>query len=709
MASLVEDRMVVARAAIASTIAARTGMRFAGTPTATNEGDQDTYLTLCSMPPAGYHMEIELTPLELIMREVEGRREGEQQASRKITTADHLLEEINAFVHNRLLNPALPVQPLSPGLTDSATIDTVYGETLRRATFAGSAVAQSPRLDEAESLLFDDGVPTETLEKYRDYEKRVGDARADLREIATSGDDASRELAEQRLQRLEAEWIGIGRKREIEEAFRIIQEESVAAGFEDERVALLERFRAGEEKRIDLPGMTYHRVQIAPIAPLFSEESGGHWRRVDLDAGSVVSAISDDAKAVFGITDEQVRRAIDRLQSLSLEFITCDLVRDWIDTRFFTQRYWRLDPGETPLSDGVGGGRLPALPTKVVFIRNATVEYEGDWTARPGTLAEVSFEAPLQSTLQIAAELQPEKTAKSAQIMEAAKRRGLTSSISLLDREAKRVSAKTIRSAVAAAAPMKARSGEDNSGSVLAAARSGMIGSSANTIRMKSERPVSRESSGGARVRDDRDRDRPTTRRPSGGVRVRDHRDQDRPTTRESSGGARVRDHRERNRSTTRESSGGARVRDHRDPNRPTQPTNLTVKGTIEVPDEQKAVLDGISLHYTGEHRPDQEVAISLSRSSPTSRTFDHRFTSRIRTSSRPQRRYEIILRDADGDELDRRSLEIGDETEMTLNWVVRAEQMVIELAGQYTPTLHAWGLQPLPPCPDPDDTLEWP
>lgn len=676
MPSLVEDRMAVARAAIASTIADRTGMPLAGTSTAGAVAPGQSVLSLCSTAPAGYPLEAELVPLEIIMRDVTSIESGEDSDPREMTTADHFLEELKAFVNNRLLNPALPIATLTPGVTDTETIDDIYGDVLSRATFAGGVEPDSPRFQEASALLFENGNASAALETYRSYESRIEQARTALQEIPAE-DAESRDAAKQQLHRLEAEWIGIGKKLEIEEAFRILQAESESAGFQDERVALLEQYRAGEEKRIDLPGMSYHKVQIVPISPLL-DDTNAFWQHVEMDADAVAAGITSDTRAALSLTDDQVHHATDRMQTLTFDFIVCDLLRDWLDPSFFSARYWRLDGDAPPLSDGQGNGRLPALPTRAVFVRGAKVEYEGERSAHPGSLADQAgvTKPGSASMLQIAPASNQREEQTSNRILDAAKQRGLTSSIRLLTKEARRASANAVRKAVAiepaiATAP-------ETPASRIAPNTTGIVAPAVGAKAIVRPRVIDRITRQAEVVAGQRPRDRSRNRR------MRDHRT--RTPDREPANGSRC-----------------PRVRDHRAPR---ISITLSLAGSIETTSEHREALNGLVLQYA-KIGDDQERTIRLEQATPSRLSFRQQLGDVVREGETTG--YHIILRDREGNELDRRLVESDDDEEFTLDWVIKVERIVIELAGQLIPTLHAYGLWPLPACPVPDERLAWP
>ena len=741
MNSLIEDQIAVCRAAIAATISDRLGMPFAR-PYMASAGDTGgkSYFSICSNPPAGpvgYPLETELLPLEAIMRDAEiVARSEESSEDRGMTAADHTLERINAFVHDQLINPALPLSPATPSVTSVRPVNRIYGEILKRAAFAGSVVASSERYREAEALLFEDGARSKAYETYLDYEERI---QKEQNKLVDLGDDSEqRGKIEQRIERLKAEWIGLGRKNEIERAFRTLQEESASAGFENERQALLERYKAGEKVRIDADGqLSYAKAQLVPLSPLFNEESGTQWQQVGLKADDVRQSVDLDIRDLIGISGDQLERATEQMRHLTFEYLVCSIRRDWLDTSFFTERYWRLDSDDEPISDGKGGGRLPTLPMKIIFIRDAEAVFEGDIVADFGD--EADTEASDQSmlrTMQVLPDREDDPEEEDPELIKAAKKAGLSSSLNLLNRETKRAVSRPARQVMTVSHDDDERDSQKKSGNrkrrtsqakktartprikAVAAERSGGSNApqkrraTADTIRpsaaiKQTARSRSSSSSREERTRGRRSRTRRSSDRDSN-PRVRDHRSRSR-SDRDSN--PRRRDHRsssrdERSRDRNNRERHTARARRGRSAER-SRPAarRLIITGEIVASEEHAEILDGVSLNYFRSEGRKKQHRVSLKRSSNTRLTFEERTSWR----GEDVPLFEFILKDEEGDELDRRIAEPEeDESTIELKWTVTEEPVLIELAGKHTPTLHGYGMEIVPPCPDPDESLEW-
>ncbi len=97
------------------------------------------------------------------------------------------------------------------------------------------------------------------------------------------------------------------------------------------------------------------------------------WQTLSLDKAEVtllVQKASPRLKHIFDMGDQNID-----INNISFEYIVVDIVREWLHYKdFLLQRFWKQPDNQTPLSDGNGKGKLPALPEKIIFIRNVKIE-----------------------------------------------------------------------------------------------------------------------------------------------------------------------------------------------------------------------------------------------------------------------------------------------------------------------------------------------
>jgi hypothetical protein len=327
-----------ARAAIAVGLAKRAGLSIAAPGTVATTSRQ---LTL-SPYPLGYQLESELMVLERITQPTAPDTAPDSSPG-GLTSADLLVSETAAFLFDKLVNPVLPLQRVSPEVGDLVPLNGVYEEVLRHARFAGSVRVTSLAYLKAAAVLYvddDRGGRTETAayREYLDFERKAREAQ-DAVDLAAAG-GADRAIKER--ERVLAEWSVRGHRREIDEAIRVILQEELAAGFEDERKQLIERLGAGRRGRVDAPGFSYFPAQLVPIRPLLDPGAApSGWTVVDIGP-SELRALLANADLPVPIPEGSIERALEGFRRLTFEFLVCDVVREWLNEALFEARFWRL-------------------------------------------------------------------------------------------------------------------------------------------------------------------------------------------------------------------------------------------------------------------------------------------------------------------------------------------------------------------------------
>ena len=378
-------RMAVTQAALASVVSARLGMDLAPTSGQVPAVDERGSLSLVGggSHDFGYPFVNELFILEA--RSVHGEpslSEPPGEGAGGISTEDELFAEMTAFVYDSLLNPVLPFADRVPTIGTTATIADVYGKAVRDAEYAGRDVPQSSAWRAARDLLYvveGTGVleHSAVLTRYHEFEELVAEEATKLSLMEIGSDNEAAERSRTKLRHLKAEWDAIGRRPEVEEAFRVMEVEQRDANFMEERRMLIKRFEGGAHHRIDAPGVTFHTASLAPLGPLLDEstpDGATGWQRVSLDVDDVEELLTPEIRARFALDSDHVDAVLARLVGLTYNQTVAAIVRQWLDPSFFRERYWRLRRNDM-LSDGAGGGDLPTLPEQMVFIRGVEVTH----------------------------------------------------------------------------------------------------------------------------------------------------------------------------------------------------------------------------------------------------------------------------------------------------------------------------------------------
>jgi hypothetical protein len=372
-----EERQIeVVRAAVASILAAESGV--IASRGRQEAADFHQSLMLAPGGPFGYEMRGELVALERLALHSDGEgldAEGNESVARGLTRQDEQLSEVTAFLFDHLINLVLPAGLVAPGPEHSIPANEPYEWALRSADFAGQLLDESAAGKEAEALLFtrdENGNrrPSEKYASYLDFELKVEQTRARLRDLPPDARDEDRAVIQQVLERLQADWLMIGHKRLVEAAIQTILREDQVLGFEDERKRLLERLVAKKVKRLDAAGQSYAHSQLFPLMPLLDGIEGpSSWRRFELTSIQLRGAFLQEIIDGLGLTWKELEAGLEGLDRLSFEFLSVSVVREWMDERFFSARYWRLPDGKV-FSDGKGGGVLPGYCSSMLFIRN---------------------------------------------------------------------------------------------------------------------------------------------------------------------------------------------------------------------------------------------------------------------------------------------------------------------------------------------------
>lgn len=692
------DRLAIAQAAVAATVG-----RDLGTPLVDPEPDgtiaDESFLALAGgFAAIGQPIASELLGLERLMRKSEAAAAGESTGGGEtMTDVDVNLDAATARLQNKILNPALPFQVVAPPISDLRTIDSAYGAAVQSATVAGQLGDLPPPAQDAWDLLFDDGKPSEALERYRDYEAQIDEVAAELDSLSEGASQEERQRLQGRLDRLETEWIGLGKKREIERAFEAVRSAQADASFEDERAEVLQRFESGKRLRSDLPGQAYFESHVLPVDALFSEPgSDPRWKIAVLGRDEVIERIDSRVRRAFDLGPGEVERGTEDLAELRFEYLVADIIRDWLDPDFFRARYWKFGPDAEPLSDGAGGGTLPCVPTRVVFVREVEYSIAGYGVAG-GREAGASEEESEPKRHRVMFTEMP--TVMNEATLQAAKKAGLSSAVNMLQKEtAARAAPTTLKISAAqfkampekptkakrAAADVESSATLADDPSVKKAALSeainrkfaiaGVASKVAKAGAGKRGRQLAKLKKRVAERVRPRRRKRPRGKRP--GPKVRDHRGRPKRKRR-----ARAEHHERR----------AARV-----------------VGTITM-DEKDGVLPELVVSYA-KHAPEvgPETTVVLNRQSPTLARFELDLSSRPSGSRTTVDAYTIRLRLATDEILAQVTIELdsdGDTHEV--EWRVIPEPTGIVVAAEI-PFVHGYVVRGVPACPNPDPELPW-
>ncbi len=641
----IAEQLPVVRAVIAATISDTIDAPLVSGP---GEAGQSYLALVGGLGGFGRQLIDELLPLEQLMGLASGQDSTAVEGS--LTETDLLLDSLMAQLHDEILNPAWPFRLEPPPHVDIRTINRIYNDTLRGADVAGGVVLNA-EAEAADALLFADGEPTALLEAYRSFERQVDEASVGLSALARDAPIEDRARLQSKLDRLQAEWVGLGRRREVEQAFTVIRDAQTDLGFEDERAAVLQKFESGEKMRRDAPGLSYFRSSLVPTAPLLDQDSSS-WQRVTLSQAQAKMVFTPRMRLSFALGVADVAKALDDIAEVTFEMLVCEIRRDWLDTDFFRERYWRL-ADSAQLSDGVGGGQLPCLPHKAVFVRNLTFSTNSvdvelvSPQQKAGTVTKVR-----RTPTRVKLASQPVDAVRQVELLKAANRVGLKSAARMISTEK-----------VALASP-----------NLLKVVMPLMTGP---TFRATANVTVNPPQARTPQV---------SRRRPGD---TRDHRAE---------------------KVLTRRKRVGDVIRVFAKPGKPGEAA-VAVIGSIQVAADDKLLLDELFVSVVAHDPPvGSPEGIELDHHSPQHARFSTMLQPQATFDGVQEsiRTYAIRLHDSDGLIVAEHIIDMSSaDRKLRLEWKAVSEPNVFAIA-ENTPLVHAYVVRVIPKCPDPDESLAW-
>ena len=366
----------VIRAAFAAALSEQEEIDFATVKATQSESASDKeFLSFLDYSPMGYPMGDVLIPLAELYSN-SGEDASSIDDSVEITNLDIQLDDAKAHLYDKLLN-------ISPDFTSSVSLTTdypilnrVYEDFLRHSEFAGKVASDSSQLKAAEDFLFpvnEAGIPTQSdaYKRYVEYSDKCFDLELEIAEANSSGESSIVAMLKKKLQRIEAEWITLGQKLQVEEALETLSSSDARAGYEDERNGFSELLESRLRTRLG-SSETYAAVTISPLKPLLEPEDDGLWQKLILKADDLKRYLTPENCQLFGVEEEELNYVIKHFKTASLEYIRVFLTREWLSKTFLRARYW--DNKDAVLSDGRGIGELPTSISSAFFIKSAALD-----------------------------------------------------------------------------------------------------------------------------------------------------------------------------------------------------------------------------------------------------------------------------------------------------------------------------------------------
>ena len=333
------------------------------------------FLSFVNYSVMGYPFGDELLPLMEQFNEDQQDTPAASEGEPLTTNLDILIDDARAGVHDKFFNISPAVAPQISLTKEHPILNRVYERFLRFSEFAGKLGADTEELEQAQQLLFpinEEGipVPSQVYRLYEEYADKCLEQELKIAEAKSTGQSNIEKMLTKKLQRIQAEWLTLGRKKEVEAALHILNSADAMASFEDERVQFIERLNSRLRERLSST-FNYAAVSVRPLKPLLEPESSETWQRIELNAEDIVNLLTPDLCQLFDIEEQELAYLVNNLESASLQYMPVILSREWLSKEFLSARYWRNK--EELLSDGQGGGEAPTVANRMFFIKSGSM------------------------------------------------------------------------------------------------------------------------------------------------------------------------------------------------------------------------------------------------------------------------------------------------------------------------------------------------
>lgn len=333
------------------------------------------FLSFVNYSVMGYPFGDELLPLMEQFNDDQPEKPTASEGEPLTTNLDILIDDARAGVHDKFFNISPAVAPQISLTKEHPILNRVYERFLRFSEFAGKLGADTEELEQAQQLLFplnEEGVPvpSQVYRMYEEYADKCLEQELKIAEAKSSGQSNIEKMLTNQLHRIQAEWLTLGRKKEVEAALHVLNSADAMASFEDERVQFIERLNTRLRARLSST-FNYAAVSVRPLKPLLEPESSESWQLIELTAEDIVQLLTPEVCGLFDIEEQELAYLANNLESASLQYIPIILSREWLSKEFLNARYWRNE-GEL-LSDGKGGGEAPTVANRMFFIKSGSM------------------------------------------------------------------------------------------------------------------------------------------------------------------------------------------------------------------------------------------------------------------------------------------------------------------------------------------------
>ena len=273
----------------------------------------------------------------------------------------------------RILNRLLPWDArlgAPGGARAQDTVPHIYSRILRESRFPVETPDMPPAVEEARRLMFSedaDGIeaPTPAYERYLALSTALFEAEDALFRVPEDAPEARRASARARVKQARTALNIVGQRRRFEAAQSLVNNFETTSTPEDHRTRLLAALDAAMIDSIAEPGRTYASTTIAGVDTLIQPLDQGRWQSFEVKGDAISRALrSDIIRRLNGIPLD-LQEAAKKIHAIRASFCLFTIERNWLDWSFFAEDFWDFSEA---VSDGQGGGLLPAIPDGIVLL-----------------------------------------------------------------------------------------------------------------------------------------------------------------------------------------------------------------------------------------------------------------------------------------------------------------------------------------------------
>ena len=246
----------------------------------------------------------------------------------------------------------------------------IYENLIRTAHFSDTNTSLPKDIKALKEFLYttdDIGqlVETEGYALYKRLLNDVHEAMMALEEPDLKKSSSAYTLAQSRLIQAKTELNIRGQKSRFAHAEQTLLNFENSTSSMDEQQKLIERFEASQWDSIAEPGMKYPHTALQNPSIFTSALDSGAWIKVSLSGDALKSDNIIKIAEHLGRDALAIHQALEDINHIEFHYQLFGINRAWLDWNFWTEDYWK---SEAIISDGKGGGDLPAIASKLVVV-----------------------------------------------------------------------------------------------------------------------------------------------------------------------------------------------------------------------------------------------------------------------------------------------------------------------------------------------------